>query len=251
MANEKTGERSRLIAEILRQSTEQRLLSSQLLKELSNKGVKISKPTLLQELYSLQVQGYVQPVPHRGVQHWQFVDADGPIIQTFELEQIEPEDVLYFGYGSNAAAEMIEAITGHLPKAGNYVELPDFELCIQTWSQIPGPVKQILRKSWRDEEHFMTYAIRKAPGECADGMLWVITPEQRKLIGNLGIPGLGYTPTEVSIKSPSFLAQLAPVQTEYIEDPNRVLIPAEDLASKLLNDDTAEFCGLPIFLNRQ
>ena len=65
---------SDLVLEILRQSPAQPWLSSRLLRELANKGTKISKPTLLTELYYLQRTGYVQPALYRGIQHWQAVE---------------------------------------------------------------------------------------------------------------------------------------------------------------------------------
>jgi hypothetical protein len=105
-----------------------------------------------------------------------------------------PETVLYAGYGANRDPEMIEAITGNVPKSLGAVVLDDFELCVQRLDQTPDTVfegapspisiREILTRSWGESYGFETYTIRPKIGSMVDAMLFEITSDDRALIAN-------------------------------------------------------------------
>ena len=70
-------------------------------------------------------------------------------------------EILYFGYGANRDANMLKAIIGRKP-SGFPVKLEGFELCVQTWEEIPQNVRRNLEKSWNPD--FRTFCIRSAKG---------------------------------------------------------------------------------------
>lgn len=103
--------------------------------------------------------------------------------------------VAYFAYGANRNPEMIEAVIGRLPK-GEPARLRGFELCVQTWPEIPEPVRNILSPDWGPD--FRAYRIRPAEDKSVRGMIWYITPNELNLIKNWEIDGLWTEPARVS-----------------------------------------------------
>ena len=87
--------------------------------------------------------------------------------------------IYYFGYGTLASSEMMEAITGRKPEGSDF-HLENYKLCIQNWNELPNHVREILSKKWND--NFRSYFIRPVKGKRVWGRLWSITPEERSLI---------------------------------------------------------------------
>lgn len=90
--------------------------------------------------------------------------------------------VLYFGFGSNAHPDMIEAICGNLPElvAAN-AELHDHQLAIQHLTEIPDRggdynARAILNNVWDDT--FRTWITQLHPGSTVPGVIWRLTPTQ-------------------------------------------------------------------------
>ncbi len=95
----------------------------------------------------------------------------------------------YFGYGAHRDPDLISALFGRLPDGKNAV-LAGFSLCIQHLSHAPTNIvaeaentrspQELLKEFWPDD--FRVYTIRRKPGSEAHGIVWLITPEERKLI---------------------------------------------------------------------
>ena len=99
--------------------------------------------------------------------------------------------VQYFGYGANRTPEMMEAILGRVPK-GYPATLSGFELCIQSWEEMPEQVKKLLQPSWNSK--FRTYFVRPVNRSTAivKGKVWVITKQERQIIDNWELTGQWY-----------------------------------------------------------
>jgi hypothetical protein len=86
---------------------------------------------------------------------------------------------------------MIKAIIGRLPE-GYPATLQGFELCIQTWAEIPDKAKEILSPPWSKD--FKAYFLRPTlkPFKKVKGTVWLISREERKLIDNWELNGIWY-----------------------------------------------------------
>ena len=97
----------------------------------------------------------------------------------------------FFGYGADRDPEMMKAIIGRVPK-GYPATLEGFELCVQTWEEIPEEAKKILSPPW--DSSFSSYILRPTlkPFKKVRGTIWLITPHERKLIDNWELVGKWY-----------------------------------------------------------
>jgi len=143
----------------------------------------------------------------------------------------------YFGYGTNVDPEMLGTITGRVPESQPAI-LRGFELCIQAWDQIPERVKNILSQSWKDEENFRTYTIRKAPGKQVDGLLYFITPIEREMVAEWEIEPIWYEPAIVKVQAVD--GKIVEAETQYIKENNRNFTRATDVYKGQ---------ALPVYLN--
>ncbi len=90
------------------------------------------------------------------------------------------EEVRYFGYGANRDPEMMEAILGRVPE-GFPGEISGFQLCIQTWKEIPDRVKKVLAPAWGED--FQTYCVRPTAGTSrVHGVVWRLSRAERKFL---------------------------------------------------------------------
>lgn len=108
--------------------------------------------------------------------------------------------VEFFGYGADRDPEMMKAIIGRVPK-GYPAVLEGFELCVQTWDEIPKEAKKILSPPW--DHNFSSYILRPTlkPFKKVRGIIWLITPHERKLIDNWEITGKWYQVFLLRIKT--------------------------------------------------
>lgn len=153
-------------------------------------------------------------------------------------------ELLYFGYGANRDADMMEAMVGRKP-TGSPTILEDYELCVQVWDEIPdGIVKQTLEKSGWDST-FRTYCIKPAAGKTVNGTAWILTRHEfDELVGAWEMHGLWYEPTEVSVAD--IQGQTYRAKTEIIADP-RIRQTVDGTYPTFLNDrakmlDAASMC---------
>ena len=109
----------------------------------------------------------------------------------------EDETVYYFAYGSNSNSEMIKAITGRKPKGFSY-ELKGYELCIQTWKDIPKKAQAILSRWW--DKSFRSYSLRKNSAKSVAGKVWKLTQKERDLVGNWELHNIWYKPIKIKKK---------------------------------------------------
>lgn len=127
-------------------------------------------------------------------------------------------EIKYFGYGANRSAPMMEAIIGRRP-AGFEAILPGYELCVQTWGQMPRKVrKNLLEQNWGPE--FRTYAARAADDKAkrVAGVVWSITGQERALLANWELDELWYDPVNVSVVDGRGRV-VERVDTQIIDDP--------------------------------
>ena len=117
----------------------------------------------------------------------------------------------YFGYGANSTSEMMKAIIGRVPH-GKPATLSDYELCIQTWNEIPKNVRKILQTGWNQD--FKTYCIRPKKGKEVVGTLWEITKVERKSVSRWEF---WYEKIKVSVRVGN---KTIKTETEMINDPN-------------------------------
>lgn len=103
--------------------------------------------------------------------------------------------IKYFGYGANRDPEMMAAIIGRRPR-GILGTLPNYELRIQTWPEIPQRVRKLL-VNW--DERFRTYCIKPKKEAGVAGVMWHITRKERKLIDHWEINGLWYESANVVV----------------------------------------------------
>lgn len=99
--------------------------------------------------------------------------------------------VEYFGYGANRTPEMIEAIIGRIPE-GYPATFSGFELCIQTWDEIPESAKKILSPPW--DKTSKTYVVRptNTSSKFVKGTVWKLTRQERAIIDNWEVTGHWY-----------------------------------------------------------
>jgi hypothetical protein len=138
-----------------------------------------------------------------------------------------PEKIPYFAYGTPRAPEMIKAVIGREPD-GEEGTVHDYELAVQRPAEIPEAVKKILAKSWSPEEveNFHSYTIRRKIGAEVMGIVWELTPDERKIIDDWELnDGLWYRKATVDVVTPS--RGIVTATTEMIDDPS--FIAAKDL----------------------
>jgi len=99
--------------------------------------------------------------------------------------------IYFFGYGADRDADMMKAIVGRVPK-GEKAVISGFELCIQSFNDVPFKARKIIAKSW--DHSFKSYVIRPVldMNSVVTGTMWTLTPLERKLIDNWEITGLWY-----------------------------------------------------------
>ncbi|HSA83630.1 MAG TPA: gamma-glutamylcyclotransferase family protein [Patescibacteria group bacterium] len=99
--------------------------------------------------------------------------------------------IYFFGYGADRDPELMEAIIGRKPQ-GEKTTISGFELCIQSLADIPSKAQRIIRQSW--DHGFHSYVIRPAKDmhSIVSGMMWELSPLERKLIDNWELTGLWY-----------------------------------------------------------
>jgi hypothetical protein len=108
----------------------------------------------------------------------------------------EEENVLYFGYGANASADMMETIVGRRPN-GQRGAVNGYELCIQNWEDIPEKVRDILSRYW--DSSFRSYSIRHAEKNSVSGNVWLLKRSERDLVDNWEMNGLWYHHAKIDV----------------------------------------------------
>jgi len=126
-------------------------------------------------------------------------------------------EVMYFGYGANRSSYMMKAIIGRNP-IGFPAKLEDYELCIQTWDEIPEKVRKVFRYPELLNRDFKSYCIRPAGGKMIVGRVWSLTRLERELVDNWELNGLWYEPIRVHVFS--YDGQIIEAETEMINNPS-------------------------------
>lgn len=105
--------------------------------------------------------------------------------------------VEYFGYGANRDPDMMHAIVGRMP-VGYEATLSGYELAIEKWDEIPPSVRRILSGAWTPT--FRTYFVRPVANSTSrvKGMVWQLTPLERRLVDNWELTGEWYKTTVLS-----------------------------------------------------
>lgn len=119
------------------------------------------------------------------------------------------KNILYFGYGANRDGDMMEAIIGRKPDGYPAIAV-DYELCVQTWEEIPQKVRNIIGGYWGPD--FRTYCVRPAKGKTVYGMVWFITKKERELVGNWELEKLWYEPITTVVTSEDGVEESAETQ---------------------------------------
>ncbi|MBI2326808.1 gamma-glutamylcyclotransferase [Candidatus Curtissbacteria bacterium] len=125
--------------------------------------------------------------------------------------------VEYFAYGVNCVSEMMEALLGRIPKS-YAARLNGYELCIQTWDEIPEPVRNILSADWGPD--FRAYRIRPAEDKSVRGIVWQLSPEELALVKNWEMDGLWTETAEVIVHVNGQPDPVTGVETSVVTDPN-------------------------------
>jgi len=118
------------------------------------------------------------------------------------------DEVQYFGYGANRHPTMMKAIIGRVPE-GYPATISGFELCIQNLGQMPPDVQKILSPPW--DETFRSYILRPASSyhpKPIRGMVWKLTPEERKLIDFWEMTGIWYKKFVLAYQKPDENVQI-------------------------------------------
>ncbi len=126
------------------------------------------------------------------------------------------DEVQYFGYGANRDPEMIKAIIGRLP-IGYPAKFYGFELCVQTWKEMPQNVRDILTSSW--DPSFRTYCARATNNSSLyiKGTVWELTREERRIIDSWELTGIWYKMYVMQYQKTS--NHLTQVEIQVINDP--------------------------------
>lgn len=127
------------------------------------------------------------------------------------------EEVQYFGYGANRSPEMMEAIVGRLPE-GYPAKISGFELCVETWQDIPEHARRMLSNSW--DPTFRSYCVRPSGNlrSSVKGIVWKITREERRLIDNWELTGTWYKVFVLQYQLSK--EEAVQIEIQVIEDPN-------------------------------
>ncbi len=107
---------------------------------------------------------------------------------------------LMFGYATLSQPEYMEALLGAVP-AHSQASLPEHELCLQKYEDLPQQVKNVVDQNW-PRGQFESYFVRKAsrPESTVDGVVWEIDPEQEKILDDWEFEGLWYKKEQVKIR---------------------------------------------------
>lgn len=101
------------------------------------------------------------------------------------------ETVPYFGYGAMRSREMMSAVIGRRP-SGIQATIDGYELIIQKLPDIPLGIREDLGTGWGSD--YRAYRLRPTekidPWHSVTGVVWDITPEERKLVENFEVNGL-------------------------------------------------------------
>jgi len=126
------------------------------------------------------------------------------------------EEVQYFGYGANRNPEMMEAIVGRVPE-GYPAKISGFELCVESWEDIPEPARRILSSSW--DSSFRSYCVRPSGNlrGSVKGHVWKLTREERRLVGNWEMTGLWYK--VFVLQYPIYPSREVQIEIQVINDP--------------------------------
>ena len=125
---------------------------------------------------------------------------------------VKNKEVFYFAYGSNPHTEMIKAIVGRKPEGFDY-ELKGYELCVQSWKDIPNESQKILKIWW--DKSFKSYSLRKNTLKSVYGRIWKLTREERNLVGNWELHNIWYKPIKIKRKINN---KIAIIETEMIKN---------------------------------
>lgn len=128
-------------------------------------------------------------------------------------ETANAEVVSYFGYGANRNPNMMKAIIGRQPK-GVRSFVRGFELCVQTWNEIPTHVREKLSPSW--DEDFKTYFLRPnyKYRSKVRGVIWEVTRKERHFIDNWELTGDWYKIFTFELKN------MEQLEIQVIPEPN-------------------------------
>jgi hypothetical protein len=109
-------------------------------------------------------------------------------------------EIHYFGYGANRNPDMMKAIVGRKPK-GYSAALEGFELCIQSWGNIPKNVQKLLAPAWGPG--FKSYCVRPTRDKVVRGKVWILNEAERKLIDAWELTDYWYRPVVVHFNEPN------------------------------------------------
>jgi hypothetical protein len=96
------------------------------------------------------------------------------------LEMRESKTLNYFGYGANASPSLMRALLGRVPESVPAM-LRHYRLYIEPWHAIPPVAQAKLIDYWKPKR-FQRYVIRRRRGQTVEGVLWGITPVERRII---------------------------------------------------------------------
>ncbi len=105
---------------------------------------------------------------------------------------------IYFGYGANAHKDMIETLLGR-KISGKKAILKGYSLYIQSFSEIPKKVQDILKKVGWDNS-FKSYIALPNKNSFIHGVAWEMTSQERAIIGKWELHHKWYTPVKVRIQ---------------------------------------------------
>lgn len=143
-------------------------------------------------------------------------------------EEFNKNTIRCFGYGANASIDMMEAIIGRRPD-GLSARLPDYELWIQSWEEIPVPIREILKKHW--DTNFKTYAIRPAKGKAVAGRVWFLNSDELRLMNNWEF---WYKPITVQVQLED--GGVYQAETGIIDDPTANMVVDGEHHPLFIND---------------
>ncbi len=128
----------------------------------------------------------------------------------------------FFGYGTDRDPEMMKTIIGRLPK-GYPATIEGFELCVQSWDEIPEEARKILSPPW--DNNFKSYVLRPTlkQNKRVRGTVWLITPQERKLIDNWELVGKWYHVFVLRINTHDNLPKQIEIQVIYDQNIKKVV----------------------------
>lgn len=118
--------------------------------------------------------------------------------------------IIYFGYGANVSAQMINALLGRVPESFP-ARLDGYGLFIQDWNDIPNPAKREL-SVW--DKGFRSYIAVPLKGSAIFGRAWFLAEMERAIIGEWELHNKWYKP--ISVKINDNMGHVFDAQTEII-----------------------------------